>query len=216
MSVIIDYFSILIGSLRKGLNRVKHHLKLLSSKSKVKQLLHRDLILLELGSGEKKGKDGWVTIDLNRNCDLYWDLNKGLPFPNSTITKIYSSHVFEHFHFEEIQKLLSECLRVLKPGGAFSICVPDAEMFINTYCNKTQLDPMLPIFEPGYSHTGSRIDYINYVAYCGKDHKYMFDRENLVSILKNKGFKNVTLRDFDPSLDLEIRKVESIYAQAEK
>ena len=47
-------------------------------------------------------------------------------------------------------------------------------------------------------------------------HKYMFDEENLLAILTNIGFKNARLRDFDPSLDMEKRKHESIYAIAKK
>jgi hypothetical protein len=48
------------------------------------------------------------------------------------------------------------------------------------------------------------------------EHKYMFDEENLVFILKSKGFRNVRLREFDPSLDMPERDIESIYAEAEK
>ena len=47
-------------------------------------------------------------------------------------------------------------------------------------------------------------------------HKYLYDEENLVLILESKGFKNVRLRNFDPSLDLKERDFESIYAEAQK
>jgi hypothetical protein len=48
------------------------------------------------------------------------------------------------------------------------------------------------------------------------NHKHMFDEENLLAILTNIGFKKARLRDFDPGLDMEKRKHESIYAVAEK
>ena len=44
----------------------------------------------------------------------------------------------------------------------------------------------------------------------------MFDEENLIYILKSKGFKNAHIRKFDPNLDLKHRDFESIYAEAEK
>jgi len=44
----------------------------------------------------------------------------------------------------------------------------------------------------------------------------MFDVENLLFILKSKGFRNVRLRPLDPSLDIKERDLESIYAEAEK
>lgn len=66
-----------------------------------------------------------------------------------------------------------------------------------------------------YNNT-SRIDYVNYIAYMDGHHKYMFDEQNLIVILENKGFRNVRLRNFDPSLDLKERDFESIYAEAQK
>jgi hypothetical protein len=54
------------------------------------------------------------------------------------------------------------------------------------------------------------------MAYMDGQHKYMFDEENLIFILKSKGFRNVKLRQFDPTLDLKERDYESIYAEGEK
>ena len=47
-------------------------------------------------------------------------------------------------------------------------------------------------------------------------HKYLYDEEKLIFILGSKGFRNVRLRNFDPSLDLKERDFESIYAEAQK
>jgi len=47
-------------------------------------------------------------------------------------------------------------------------------------------------------------------------HKYLYDEEKLIFILESKGFRNVRLRNFDPSLDLKERDFESIYAEAQK
>ena len=44
----------------------------------------------------------------------------------------------------------------------------------------------------------------------------MFDEENLLYILGSKAFKNPHLREFDPTLDLQERDYESIYAEAVK
>ena len=67
----------------------------------------------------------------------------------------------------------------------------------------------------GFNNTTS-IDYINYTAYLDGFHKYMFDEENLIYILKAKGFNNVKLRKYDSKIDLEKRDYESIYAQGVK
>ena len=62
----------------------------------------------------------------------------------------------------------------------------------------------------------TKIDYINYMAYMDGVHKYMFDEENLLHILKTKGFNDVKLRVFDSQIDLKSRDYESIYAQGIK
>jgi hypothetical protein len=69
--------------------------------------------------------------------------------------------------------------------------------------------------KPGYNNT-TRIDWVNYVAYMGGEHKYMFDQENLLHILKTNGFKNVRQRKSDPEIDMPERLFESLYVQGEK
>lgn len=185
------------------------------SKQKIKHILKKgEEICLEMGA-DKKGSNGWLTVDLTRNCNIFWDLRRGIPFPNESVSKIYSSHFFEHLTFKEGQILLDECLRVLIFGGTFSICVPNAKIYIEAYL-KSELDlNRFGNHKPAYNNT-TKIDYLNYIAYMDGEHKYMFDEENLLYILKAKGMKNVRIREFDPTLDLEKRHLESIYAIAEK
>jgi len=178
-------------------------------------LKDRQEIYLEIGAGDKKGKNGWITIDTAKNCDISHDLRKGLPFPDETISKVYSSHFFEHLSFNEGQNFLDECLRVLIPNGVFSICVPNAKIYIEAYVNSGLDEEKFITYKPAYNNT-TKIDYLNYIAYMNGHHKYMFDEENLIHILKAKGFSNVMLRAFDPSIDLKVRDYESIYAEANK
>lgn len=187
------------------------------SKRKVRRLLREGReIYVELGAGNKSGTGGWTTIDVTRNCDIYWDLRKGIPFPNGSITKIYSSHFFEHLSFAEAQSFLDECKRALVPEGRFSICVPNAKLYLDAYVKGKALDPATFFgYGAAYNQT-TRIDYVNYVAYMDGAHKYMFDEENLIFVLRSKGFRNVRLREFDPSLDVQERAFESIYAEADK
>lgn len=188
------------------------------SKQIVRRLVRaNNKIYVELGAGGIKGVDGWVNIDIVNNCDIIWDLRKGIPFPDGSITKLYSSHFFEHLSYQEGQIFLDECRRTLAPGGTFSICVPNAKLYVLTYLSD---DPQLKKQLSGYYkyafNNTTKIDYLNYIAYMDGQHKYMFDEENLVYIMKAKGFKNVHLRPFDPSLDQKERDFESIYAEGEK
>lgn len=173
-------------------------------------------IFVEVGAGDKKGENGWLTIDMTQNCDIFWDLRNGMPFPNESVAKIYSSHFLEHLSFKEAQVFLDECLRVLVDGGLFSICVPNAKLFIEAYSSSIMLDPNTFLGYKQANNNTTSIDYVNYIAYMDGHHKYMFDQENLLFILKSKGFKEVRSRGFDPALDLKQRDLVSIYAEALK
>lgn len=196
---------------------IRHLAKHQLSKVYIRRLLQeKKKIYLEVGAGYKKGENGWVTIDVTKTCDIYWDLSKGLPLPNESISKIYSSHFFEHLSFKEGQKFLDDCLRVLVPGGTFSICVPNARIYIEAYLKSDSLDKNYFFgYITAYDNT-TKIDYVNYTAYMNGHHRYMFDEENLIYILKSKRFRNVHLREFEPNLDLKNRDFESIYAEVEK
>ena len=174
------------------------------------------IIYLELGAGSKKGGNGWLTVDVIPGCDIYYNLRKGIPFPDNSVNKIYSSHFFEHLSSEEIILFLKECKRVLIPGGNFSICVPNAKIYIENYYNNTILQEQDYFsYKPAYNFY-SMIDYVNYIAYMGGEHKHLFDEDNLLAILRFIGFDHVATRPFDPNLDLIKRHHLSIYAEASK
>lgn len=169
-------------------------------------------IRLEIGSGNKKGKNGWITVDLS-GADIIHDLKKGIPLPESSVDEIYASHVLEHIAFKDLILLLDEIYRVLKENGKFSVCVPDASLYINSYIKNQRFLPEEKNCQP---NTGSLMDQINHIAYMDGHHKYMFDKQNLVNTLKKTPFKKVELRTFDESIDMKIRDNESIYAVAIK
>jgi predicted SAM-dependent methyltransferase len=181
---------------------------------KILNFLKRSEIKLEIGAGRRPGENGWITLDMNDCCDINWDLSYGIPFPDNSIDIIYSSHVFEHFYYNDIIKLLKECKRSLKPKGVFSISVPNAKMFIEAYIkNDFNFWDNLPLqYSPAYNKTNTLIDLVNYIAYMDGHHKYMFDEKNLINILIEVGFKNVKLREYEQYIDSAERKHESIYA----
>ena len=185
------------------------------SRFKWSGLRHQDRIQLELGSGAKRGTNGWTTVDLY-GADINWDLKKGLPLADACVDKIYTSHMFEHIPYKHLVAFVAECKRVLKDGGSLSVCVPNAGIYIRAYVDGKNFRDSSSYFQPAVVHTGSFMDQVNYIAYMDGGHAYMFDQENLVNTLKKGGFAKVSLRDFDPALDLQSRDFESIYAVAYK
>ena len=180
-----------------------------------RKLAQQPHIKLELGSGPKQGKDGWITVDMY-GADINYDLKRGIPLADNSVDAIYSSHFLEHIAYQDLLLFLSECKRVMKPGGYFSVCVPDIRQYIDAYINKTYFRDVSSFYQPAAVSTNSYLDQVNYVAYMGGQHKYMFDQENLVNILTKVGFNNASIRDYDNTIDLSDRQEGSIYAIAYK
>ena len=174
-------------------------------------LLNKSQVFLEFGSGAKKGINGWVTVDL-RGADISYDLSKGVPLPDNSVDVIYSSHMFEHIPYADLIVFIDECYRVLKDKGELSVCVPNAKLYIESYIKGESCIHYESAYKPAMVDTDSMRDQVNYIAYMGGHHHYMFDEINLLHTLKKSSFASVTLRSFDEKIDLKSRDFESIYA----
>jgi predicted SAM-dependent methyltransferase len=159
-------------------------------------------IKLNLGCGPNR-KDGWINVDLFcSSADLQLDLRVPWPFPDNSVSYIYSEHVFEHFELDvEVPHFLSEALRVLAPGGVFDVSVPDSGPLLRAYG-----DPEATFWSTASTmgwHPGckTQLERINYHFRQGGEHKYAWDAETLTKTLQAAGFTAITLRDLDPTMD---------------
>ena len=194
---------------------------------------------VNLGSGPLKGQDSWLNIDSLEGADIKADIAEGIPLKDGSVEMLYSSHFLEHLEYRQVCRTLLECHRVLAVGGVISLCLPNARRYIDDYLNNssnlngsrriiylpdaTQLEApsFLSAVEWTLSakalvNTCSPIDWVNYIAYSNGDHKYMFDEVNIVSHLDMAGFSASCIRAFDPVIDDQSRRAESLYAQAIK
>ena len=56
-------------------------------------------VQVELGA--KAPRPGWITAHFESGADLTLDLTKSLPFPDSSVDKVYSSHILDHPYYED-------------------------------------------------------------------------------------------------------------------
>lgn len=160
---------------------------------------------LEVGSGGKR-REGWITLDLVPGADLLWSLNWRLPFADASLDRVFCEHVLEHFSIHQAKHVLNEIRRVLRPGGQLLISVPDLDVFLAA---SARGDASLATFRPALA-SARPADILNYIFYMGGEHRFMYNFDNLRYHLQQQGFSAVAIRPFDPSLDDERRRQESL------
>ena len=88
------------------------------------KITKKDRIVIELGCGPNK-QAGAIGVDKfeDKAVDIVADIEKGLSFlPDNSVDEIFSRHVLEHI--ENLELLIKEIYRVLKPGGIHRVIVP--------------------------------------------------------------------------------------------
>lgn len=155
---------------------------------------------LHLGSGPVLLK-GFLNIDLAKPADLRLDLRRKFPFKDSSMTFIFSEHVFEHLSYPyEITTLLKECYRVLKVNGKLYFNVPDFDRLIRSYYSdkrmfkvyRADLKARVKNFEDIDSWTDR--DYLDILVRQWGEHKYLYQYATFQRLLRSVGFRRVARR----------------------
>jgi predicted SAM-dependent methyltransferase len=190
------------------------------------------LLRLNLACGYRL-KESWINVDLFAPlADLHLDLRRRLPFPDNSARDIYIEHFFEHLEYpnvadsmawelearerrSEALQFLSECKRVLAPGGIVDIVVPDAEGMIGVYVTRRERsEPEVPWWGPPWCDT--EMHRVNYLFRQGREHKYAYDEETLSRILRSAGYCDIQRRPYDPAMDAPNHVIGSLCMTAQK
>ena len=87
---------------------------------------------LNLGCGGDKRK-GYVNIDIRKNVnpDMVLDLEKTpYPFEDESVDEILAKDIIEHFSFRNVERIVREWYRILKPNGKLIIQTPDFDEIV--------------------------------------------------------------------------------------
>jgi predicted SAM-dependent methyltransferase len=145
---------------------------------------------------------------LKTNRFIHHDLKYGIPFANGTVDFLYASHLLEHLHKDEAERLMREGFRVLKKGGVFRVCVPDLAYAVSLYQKGEKVRSLQYFFNE------SKTDYYTY-------HRYLYDFDLLERLLFDCGFTRVERRSYrqGKTPDIEIldnRPEETLFVEAFK
>ena len=206
--------------------------RMLTARSLRRNLISQRGGRVNIGCGDHPTQ-GWINLDVASHPGVYfWDCRSGLPFSNGTVAAIYSEHFFEHLDLEsEARPFLRECLRCLQPGGVLRIVVPDAGAYLRAYNGPWEtLAKMRPL---DYTANGwrdrclgqiyqTKMQFMNAIFRQGYQHKYAYDDETLVFVMREAGFTDAVVQQFGMSIDPKMapdsydRRTESLYVEAIK
>jgi len=189
-------------------------------------LVAKTKVKLHLGCGTNIVKD-WVNVDNNfdnnidlKKLDLNWDLAEPLPYKKNSVDMVFHEHFIEHLPKQEGYEFLTECYRVLKPGGAIRIGWPDLTKMLRAYLvrDKKFFNYIAPRINNGMRfHTWDEMlsDFI-----FSWEHQYAYTRKYLKRVLEDVGFKNVKYKSYmqsDYGFDIDVRNdPATTYIEAQK
>lgn len=181
---------------------------------------------LNLGCGPYS-KKGFLNLDFSKSADYRLDLRRKLPFPDESCRLIFSEHFVEHLAYPEgVERLFSDCFRLLEPGGKVSFSVPDTDWPLETFRheeNEWILNSRANGWHPAECST--YMEHLNYhfrQRWRGRsyghfeNHRFAWDFATMEKKLAESGFVEVRKRQFDSTLDSEHRKVGSLFVEATK
>jgi SAM-dependent methyltransferase len=142
-------------------------------------------VLLHLGCGPIDAA-GFINVDMLDAPHIHVqasvdDLGE---FRTGSVDLVYSAHCLEHFGFRYRRAVLTEWVRVLKPGGVLRISVPDFRVMVRAYEAGTPLSEIEGFMLGGQDY---RLNF----------HKALFDEPSLRALMQSLGLDDV--RAWDPA-----------------
>ena len=140
------------------------------------------------------GKIGKRLFPLNVR---FGDIVRGLPLSDESADAVYASHVLEHLPRAVIPVALSNTLRILKSRGVFRVIVPDLAWRVERYLRDRQAgqdsaaDRLMTSCLIGDSTRPIGLMGHLRAAFGNSGHSWMYDREQMTSLLLQAGFTDV-------------------------
>ncbi len=135
------------------------------------------------------------------------DITKKLPFFREEIDLIFSSHLIEHIHKNEINFFLEESYRVLKKDGINIIATPSLDKIIETcYFKLKNKKHLIDFTKNFYDDEFINNSHIINLCFRAFGHRYIVDYDYMKNISKKIGFSSCKEINVNKIPDESIKK----------
>ena len=142
-------------------------------------------VRLHLGCGPRL-LPGWINIDIGIRADVTLDLRKKIPLPDESVDYVFTEDFIEHLPYASGVAVISECARLLRPGGVLRLATPDLARFADAYTQRS--DRALAWYRqefPGLVTHGQMFN----TGMRAWGHQFLYDEETMRGVLEPLGFK---------------------------
>jgi predicted SAM-dependent methyltransferase len=158
---------------------------------------------------------GWLNTEYGwgpPHGALYLDATGPFPIDSNSFDYIFSEHMIEHVSLAGALNMLTECHRVLKPGGRIRISTPPLEFLLDL------------MTKPGEDHIRyADYHYAEFLCdaplklpaaivndyYRAWGHQFVYDRQSLTQLLLKAGFVNIEEFRINVSGDPHLQGLEN-------
>lgn len=163
---------------------------------------------------------GWINSDCTPGLgvDLACDIRNGLPLPENSLDYITSIHALPEIPYPELEDVLWELRRVLRPGGVLRLGLPDMDRAIAAYLRGERDYFLIPDDE--CRSLGGKV--IVQLTWYGRS-RSMFTHDFTEELLAKAGFRRVhhcqfgrTASPFPEIVALDNRPGESLFVEGVK
>lgn len=168
---------------------------------------------LHVGCGDNVLQE-WLNTDRNPSVNrIYLDAVKKYPFPDNSFDYVFSEHMIEHISYADGRIMLSECFRVLKPGGTIRLATPDLQFLIGLYQDDQKKVHKDYIAWNAEMFIGNKAPHDaisvlnNYVRDWG--HQYIYDVPALSRLMEDIGFTGIDKRELGESSHKKLQNLEN-------
>jgi predicted SAM-dependent methyltransferase len=174
---------------------------------------------LNWGCGSE-GVPGWINADRKEGpgIEISCDIREGLPLATDSIDYAVSIHALPEIPYQELDGVLRELRRVLKPGGALRLGLPDLDKGIDAYRRGDRFHFLIP------DHDAERLGtkFILHMIWYGYT-RTLFVRDFAQEVLLTADFRRIEHVGFQATstpwpeiVELDDRPVESFFVEAYK